>query len=97
MPLPNGGNVSLGYYVNKATEKLDIDPETAPYVRELFSRYAAGERLTILQAEMKERGIRSKRGNAYTVSVLSNLLKTASISGSINTEALSHRVESRRS
>lgn len=71
----NGGNVPLGYYVNKATGKLDIDPETAPYVRELFSRYAAGERLTVLQAEMKERGIRSKRGNAYTVSVLSNLLK----------------------
>ena len=71
----NGGNVPLGYYVNKATGKLDIDPETAPYVRELFSRYAAGERLTVLQAEMKARGIRSKRGNAYTVSVLSNLLK----------------------
>lgn len=71
----NGGNVPLGYYVNKTTGKLDIDPETAPYVRELFSRYAAGERLTVLQAEMEERGIRSKRGNAYTVSVLSNLLK----------------------
>ena len=71
----NGGNVPLGYYVNKTTGKLDIDPETAPYVRELFSRYAAGERLTVLQAEMKARGIRSKRGNAYTVSVLSNLLK----------------------
>ena len=71
----NGGNVPLGYYVDKATGKLAVDPETAPYVQELFSRYADGERLTVLQAEMKKRGIRSKRGNAYSVSVLSTLLR----------------------
>ena len=71
----NGGNTPLGYYVDKATGRLEIDPETAPYVQELFARYADGERLTVLQAEMEERGLRSKRGNAYTVSVLSNLLK----------------------
>ena len=71
----NGGNVPLGYYVDKATGKLDVDPETAPYVQELFSRYADGERLTVLQAEMEKRGIRSKRGNAYSVSVLSALLR----------------------
>ena len=71
----NGGNTPLGYYVDKATGKLDIDPETAPYVRELFSRYADGERLTVLQAEMAQRGLRSKWGNPYSISVLSNLLK----------------------
>lgn len=49
----NGGNVPLGYYVDKATGKLAVDPETAPYVQELFLRYADGERLTVLQAEMK--------------------------------------------
>ena len=71
----NGGNVPLGYYVDKATGKLAVDPETAPYVQELFLRYADGERLTVLQAEMKKRGIRSKRGNTYSVSVLSALLR----------------------
>ena len=71
----NGGNTPLGYYVDKATGRLEVNPETAPYVQELFARYADGERLTVLQAEMEERGLRSKRGNAYTVSVLSNLLK----------------------
>ena len=71
----NGGNTPLGYYVDKATGRLEINPETAPYVQELFARYADGERLAVLQAEMEERGLRSKRGNAYTVSVLSNLLK----------------------
>ncbi len=71
----NGGNTPLGYYVDKATGRLEVDPETAPYVQELFARYADGERLTVLQVEMEERGLRSRRGNAYTVSVLSNLLK----------------------
>ena len=71
----NGGNTPLGYYVDKATGRLEVNPETAPYVQELFARYADGERLTVLQAEMEERGLRSKRGNAYTISVLSNLLK----------------------
>ena len=71
----NGGNTPLGYYVDKATGRLEVNPETAPYVQELFARYADGERLTVLQAEMEERGLRSRRGNAYTVSVLSNLLK----------------------
>ena len=71
----NGGNVPLGYYVDKATGKLAVDPETAPYVQELFLRYADGERLTVLQAEMKKRGIRSKRGNTYSVSVLSAFLR----------------------
>ena len=61
--------------LDKATGRLEVNPETAPYVQELFARYADGERLTVLQAEMEERGLRSKRGNAYTVSVLSNLLK----------------------
>ena len=71
----NGGNIPLGYYVDKATGRLAVNPETAPYVQELFRRYANGERLSCLQAEMKKQGLRSKRGNAYSVGVLSNLLK----------------------
>ena len=71
----NGGNTPLGYYVDKATGKLEIDPETAPYVLEMFSRYANGERLAVIQAEMEHQGLRSKQGNPYSISVLSNLLK----------------------
>lgn len=71
----NGGNIPLGYYVDKTTGRLTVNPETAPYVQELFRRYANGERLSCLQAEMKKQGLRSKRGNVYSVGVLSNLLK----------------------
>ena len=71
----NGGNTSLGYQVDKEKGILVIDPVTAPIVQEIFTRYAKGERISIIQKDLKERGIRSKRGNAYSVSVLSNLLK----------------------
>ena len=71
----NGGNIPLGHYVDKATGRLAVNSKTAPYVQELFRRYANGERLSCLQAEMKKQGLRSKRGNVYSVGVLSNLLK----------------------
>ncbi len=73
--LNNGGNTSLGYRVDKGKGMLVIDPATAPIVQEIFKRYAKGERISIIQKDLEERGIRSKRGNAYSVSVLSNLLK----------------------
>ena len=71
----NGGSTPLGYFVDKATGRLEIDPKTAPYVQELFARYADGERLAVLQAYMGEQGLRTKRGKAYSIAVLSKMLK----------------------
>ena len=73
--IDNGGVVMLGYQRNKITGKLEINPETAPYVKEIFTRYANGETLTSLQTEMEKRGMRSTKGNAYSVGTLCNLLK----------------------
>lgn len=39
----NGGNIPLGYYVDKATGRLTVNPETAPYVQELFPEIARTE------------------------------------------------------
>ena len=39
----NGGNIPLGYYVDKATGQLAVNPETAPYVQELFPEIARTE------------------------------------------------------
>lgn len=39
----NGGGIPLGYALDKQTQKLVIDPETAPLVVEIFTRYADGE------------------------------------------------------
>lgn len=39
----NGGGIPLGYVLNHQTQKLEIDPLTAPLVVEIFTRYADGE------------------------------------------------------
>ena len=38
----NGGGIPLGYLLDKQTQKLIIDPETAPLVVEIFERYSEG-------------------------------------------------------
>ena len=42
---------------------------------EIFSRYANGERISDIKRDLEARGIRSNRGNPYSVGSLSNLLK----------------------
>lgn len=32
----NGGNTPIGYLLNRETKKLELDPLTAPLVREVF-------------------------------------------------------------
>lgn len=71
----NGGNTPLGYQVDKESGVLAIDPATAPVVQEIFTRYANGDTISNIQKDLEARGIRSRRGNAYSVSVLSNLIK----------------------
>ena len=71
----NGGNIPLGYQVDKESGVLAIDPSTAPVVQEIFTRYANGDTISNIQKDLEARGVRSRRGNAYSVSVLSNLLK----------------------
>ena len=71
----NGGNTPLGYTVDKKSGVLVINPATAPVVQEIFTRYANGDAISNIQKDLEARGVRSRRGNAYTVSVLSNLLK----------------------
>ncbi len=71
----NGGNIPLGYYVDKATGVLAPDPITEPLAVEIFSRYANGERISDIKRDLEARGIRSNRGNPYSVGSLSNLLK----------------------
>ena len=71
----NGGNTPLGYMVDKKSGVLVIDPAMAPVVQEIFTRYANGDTISNIQKDLETRGVRSRRGNAYSVSVLSNLIK----------------------
>ena len=71
----NGGNIPLGYCVDKATGVLAPDPESTPLAQEIFIRYANGELIRSIQKDLEARGIRSRRGTPYSIGSISNLLK----------------------
>ncbi len=71
----NGGNIPLGYQVDKTTGILAPNPVTEPLAVEIFTRYANGERISDIKRDLEARGIRSNRGHPYSVGSLSNLLK----------------------
>ena len=54
--LYNGSIVPLGYYVDEE-QRLQIDEEKAPFVREIFQRFADGEMIKDIIADMNARGV----------------------------------------
>ena len=55
----NGGGTPLGYAVGP-DDVLAIDPLTAPLVKEIFTRYDAGENISSITASLNERGLKNE-------------------------------------
>lgn len=69
-----GGAVPYGYR-STPDHKLAAHPDTAPVVREIFRRYAAGETLTAIAADLTRRGIPTAHGaGRWTVNSFSKML-----------------------
>ena len=61
----NGGIVPLGFTIGKEDRLYRIDPETAPIVQEIFTRYANGEPAEKIAASLNERGLRTRTGRPF--------------------------------
>ena len=61
----NGGIVPLGFTIGKEDRLYHIDPETAPIVQEIFTRYANGEPAEKIAASLNERGLRTRTGKPF--------------------------------
>ena len=61
----NGGVVPLGFTIGKKDRLYHIDPETAPIVQEIFTRYADGEPAEKIAASLNERGLRTRTGKPF--------------------------------
>jgi DNA invertase Pin-like site-specific DNA recombinase len=57
----NGGVIPFGLMVNDE-QQYQPDPLTAPVVREMFERYAAGDSVADIRESLSERGIKTKPG-----------------------------------
>lgn len=70
----NGGTMPLGY-MKSEDQHLIINPQTAPIVQEIFTRYADGETIREIIASLNERGIMTTRNKPFRQSSLDTLLQ----------------------
>lgn len=80
------GQIPFGYrrLYNDRTGKLirqELDPDTAPLVKELFERYLEGVSLNDIAREWAERGVRSKGGKRFSPEHLRTLLRRPCYAG----------------
>lgn len=68
----NGGGIPLGYLLGE-DQKLVLDPDTAPLVLEIFQRYADGESKKSIKDSLNARGLRTRKGNAFTTGSFNTL------------------------
>ena len=76
-----GGCKIIGYNVNPDTKRYEVDPKTAPFVTEVFKRYANGETISEIVAWLNAQGVRTTRGGEFTVNSLHRLLKNEKYTG----------------
>ncbi len=70
----NGGTVPMGYRLTKE-RTFEIDEEAAPFVVEAFTRYAEGEMMAEIVKDFNRRGIRSVKGNPFSLNIIHHMLK----------------------
>lgn len=68
------GRVPLGYRIGE-DKTYTLDPVTAPVVREIFSRYAAGESMADITRWLNGQGYRTSQGKPFTKNSLVTVLK----------------------
>ncbi|MCR5566453.1 MAG: recombinase family protein, partial [Clostridiales bacterium] len=70
----NGGQVTLGYRTS-ADGVLEIDPKTAPIVKEIFQRYDDGELMKDIVDSLNSRGLLTAAGKPFRIASLGTVLK----------------------
>lgn len=76
----NGGRIPLGYKLG-ADKKLEIDPDTAPIVQEIFKRYAEGETIREIVNDLNNRGLKTSRGYQFAYPSFNTLLRNRKYMG----------------
>ena len=69
----NGGTVSMGYVIDEE-QHFQIDPLTAPFVRESFERYADGASMTEIRDWLNKNHVTNTLGKSLTYNSVNHLL-----------------------
>ena len=76
----NGGNITMGYRIDE-NQHYQIDPATAPIIKEIFERYAEGETTVAITSDLNARGIKTTKGKAFTKNSLQHILRNERYTG----------------
>lgn len=69
----NGGTLPIGYQID-SEQYFQLDPLTAPFVREAFQRYDEGATMTQIRDWLNEQGVKNTRGQKMTYNSVQHLL-----------------------
>ena len=69
----NGGTLPIGYQID-SDQCFQLDPLTAPFVREAFQRYDEGATMTQIRDWLNEQGVKNTRGQKMTYNSIQHLL-----------------------
>lgn len=69
----NGGTLPIGYQID-SDQCFQLDPLTAPFVREVFQRYDEGATMTQIRDWLNEQGVKNTRGQKMTYNSIQHLL-----------------------
>ena len=73
--LSTGGNIALGYKVDKETKRFEVNPDTAPIVQMVFEMYADGKTVTEITNHLNSLGFKTSRGVPFNKNSLHTMLK----------------------
>ena len=73
--LSTGGNIALGYKVDKESKRFEVDPDTAPIVQMIFEMYANGKTVTEITNHLNSLGCKTSRGVSFNKNSLHTVLK----------------------
>ena len=73
--LCTGGNIALGYKVDKESKRFEVDPITAPIVKMAFEMYADGKTVTEITQHLNSLGYKTARGVPFNKNSLHTMLK----------------------
>lgn len=79
----NGGNIPFGYVINKE-RKLEIDPVTAPIVKEIFQMAYDGKTVKDIHKNLEERKILRKNGKPLRYNAVRYILTNRVYIGEYN-------------
>ncbi len=70
----NGGIKTMGYVIDE-NKDYQVDPVTAPLIREIFERFANGENANEIAKDFNRRGIKTTQGKEFGKNSLQHILR----------------------